>query len=614
MRDFLGGRGINSKILFDELRPRVDPLGPENLLVFGTGPLAGTLTPSSRWTVTAKSPMTGGHGDAHAGGNWASELKFAGYDHVIVQGRAKKPVYISIDDNDVQLNDASDIWGEDTWKTQQMIREELREPALQIACIGQAGEKLVRFANIMHELKRAAGRGGMGAVMGSKRLKAIAVLGTGSVEVADPREFGKAVEEFDSRLLGHPLYRGISKYGTPTLTGLFNVGGRLPVRNYQYTTMEDIEEISAETFVEKYAKKSLACLGCLVHCSHYYEVKEGPYAGTHGDGPEYGCIGAVGPSCGINYMPAILKMNNLANQYGLDATSLGHTISTAMEWYQRGIITKKDTDGVALEWGNHEAAIEMIEKIARRNGFGDILAEGALRAARRIGRQAVNYVQHCLGLELHSDVRAFKGFALHFSTSTRGADHLRGFPVHIEQVPPPKELLEAMTDDENVARKLRDRHSYEYKEISVSWCQNVNAVLDSLPLCNFMHTILHTLPREMARLLSAATGIEVSSAELVRTGERIYNVERFFNVREGFGKKDDVLPERMFEPVKDGPEKGSFIDRTKFEEMLNRYYELRGWDPKTGVPTSGKLKALGIEDVAGNLRRGKKKRGLSRRT
>jgi aldehyde:ferredoxin oxidoreductase len=602
IRNFLGGRGINTKTLFDEVSAGIDPFDPENRLIFGTGPITGIPISASRWTVTAKSPLTGCHGDAHAGGHWAPELKFAGFDHIVIQGRTNKPVYLWIDDQKVELKSAEGLWGKNTWETQKTIREELGDPNIQIVCIGEAGENLVRFANVMHELKRAAGRTGMGAVMGSKNLKAVAVRGTGSIKIAKPKKLVRLIEEFDNKVLNHKIYPTLSELGTQFFTRTLRDFGRLPTKNYMVNTM-DIEEISAETFVAKFAKRHLACCGCPVHCGKFFEVNEGPYAGIRGDAPEYGCIAANGSICCVSYLPALLKVNNLANQYGIDVISVGHTIGAAMEWYERKIITKDDTDGIELKWGNYEASIELIEKIAHRDGFGDILAEGALKAAKKLGKpEAEKYVLHILGLELHSDVRACKGFALHFPTSTRGADHLRGFPMATENFAAPKELLEAITDDENIARKIKDRNAYEWKEVSVSWEQNVCAVFDSLPLCMFMRQFFDFLPKHISELLYAATGINLSKEEVVRIGERIYNVERSFNVREGFSKKDDVLPERMLEPMKDGPAKGSFIDKAKWEEMRRRYYELRGWDQDTGAPTKKKLTELGLQDIAEKLK------------
>ena len=606
---FIGGRGINSKTLFDELEPGINPYSPDNKLIFGTGPLAGTFAPASaRWTVTTKSPLTGILGDAHAGGHWAAELKFAGYDHIVLQGKAKKPVYLSIDDCDIELRDASEIWGEDTWKTQRFIKEDLGDPNIQVVCIGPAGERLVRFACIIHSLKRAAGRTGMGAVMGSKNLKAIAVRGTGVVRVAKPGKFRKVVRKLRETILNSPEYGTTSTQGTTSLTELLNEVGRLLVKNYQRSTIpnEDLDAISGSTLFKKYVVKNRSCFACPVHCSAFFKVTEGPYAGVCGDRPEYGCIGANGPNCGIHSLPSLLKINNLLNQYGLDAVSFGHTMGAAMEWYQRGIITRKDTEGICLEWGNSEAYIKMMEKVAKREGFGDILAEGALRAAKKIGKNAANYVQHVKGLEIHSEVRPYKGFALHFPTATRGADHLRGFPFHIEFIEAPKELLDEITDDETIANNLKNRDTYEHKEISVTWCQHQSALIDSLGLCDFISTGLsYMLPNRastMTKLFYAATGVEMSTENLEKVGERIYNVERAFNVREGITKKDDILPNRMFdEAVVNGPAKGAIITRAKFEEMRERYYKLRGWDLESGIPTRRKLEELGLKDVADEL-------------
>lgn len=599
--NFLGGRGINAKLLFDEIKPKIDPLGPENILIFGTGPLTGTLCPSSgRFNVSAKSPITGIFGDSNAGGWWAPELKWAGYDHIVIHGRAERPVYLWIDDEHVEIRDASHLWGRDTWETQDMIREEHGDPGVQSVCIGHAGEGLVRYACIIHGLKRAAGRTGMGAVMGSKNLKAIAVRGTKGIEVARPDEFVEAAKEMHMRLRKSKFFEAYSKYGTLLLTMLLNESGRLSAMNWRSSCFENAEKLSGEVFLENYNVKNRACYGCPIHCSHYYVVRKGRYAG-YGEGPEFVTVYALGPKCGVDDFEAVLKANELCNKYGIDSYEAGSAIAWAMDCYERGILTKKDTDGIDLRFGDHESMLTLLGKINRRESLGDLLAEGAVKAAQMTGRGSQRYVAHTHGLSWPSDSRVSKGFALCYATSTRGGDHLRGIPVAIEGV-----WRESSIDVAKLfgTDEAADPRSYEGKAVTVKWSQDLCAFVDAVEICKVMthwQSLTAIGPSEIARMLSAATGMEFSDKTLMLAGERIYNVERMFNIREGITRREDAaLSPPLLEPVPYGPTKGEKIDPKKFNKMLDGYYELRGWDER-GIPTRRKLEKLGLGDIAENL-------------
>ena len=596
---YLGGRGINSRLLYEGIKAGIDPLGPENLLIFGTGPLSGTLAPASRFTVTAKSPLTGILGDANCGGGFSAELKWAGYDHIVFKGAASKPVYLWIFDDQVEIRDASHLWGKTVPETEIMLKQELGDSEIQFAAIGPAGENQVGLACIIGSNYRGAARTGMGAVMGAKKLKAIAVRGTKGVKVEKPKEFFLLIEELCEKIRNSPIYPRLSVYGTPGLTTLLNERGYCSVRNLQKSGgFEEIDKIDHEALMPFFVK-SKSCVGCIIHCGHFFEIKEGPYAGEKGGGIEFGAIGPFGTHCGISYAPAIFKMANLCNQYGVDVLGFSTILGFAMEWYQRGIITLDDLDGIPLEWGNYEAAIKIFYKMVKREGFGGLLGEGAVRAAAKIGRGAENYITHSKGLEWgHADIRAFKGYALNQATATRGADHLRGIPGGELLGIPPEEAQKKFGTAEAALPT-----SYNKARMVLHY-QNLCTLADALEICKFNTEIIGQGIgiEEMGRLLETATGVAMSKETLLEVAERIYNVERAFLVREGIRRKDDaVMGKQGQEAVASGPFKGERLDPDKFNQMLDEYYQLRGWDKKTGIPTRKTLEELGLNDIAAEL-------------
>ena len=590
--NYLGQAGVNARILYDRVSADTDPLSPEAPLIFGVGPLGGTLAPcSGRLSVTFKSPLTGIFGDSNCGGHWASELKMAGYDHIVITGKASHPVYLWIDNDKVEIRDARPLWGKTTWETDELVRQDVGERTAQVACIGPAGENLVRFAAIICNRARAAARCGPGAVMGSKNLKAVAVRGDRGIHIADKQALHEAVEEAVGAILSDPLYESAKTYGTLAITPLAQALGFLPTRNFQESTFEGADKLSGEVFMERFATRHKGCYNCPVACSRLYRVGEGPYA-TRGEGPEYETVSALGAKCGNDNFESILHANTLCNQLGMDTISTGNVLAWTMECHEKGVIDGAHLDGVDLRFGNGRAMMEMIGKIAARDGVGDILAEGAYRAAKTLGGGA--FVVHGKGMDYPAvDTRGTKGMALSFAVSPRGGDHLKGLSLY--EVAPDIYAAD-IRKETGVAVTPQYWLQYETKAALMRWHENWHCVVDSLGLCKLEGiAIKPLLPRHFQRMLRAATGWDVSVADLERIGERIWNLERLFNVREGMGRQDDLPPRRLLEePIATGPARGERLDRKSYEEMLTEYYLLRGWDPETGIPTGAKRQELGL--------------------
>ena len=587
---YLGQAGINARMLYDRVSADTDPFSPEAPLVFGVGPLGGTLAPcSGRLSVTFKSPLTGIFGDSNCGGHWASELKMAGYDHIVITGKAKHPVYLWIDNDKVQVRDARPMWGKDTWETDELVRQDVSERTAQVACIGPAGENLVRFAAIICNRARAAARCGPGAVMGSKNLKAVAVRGDRGIHVADKSAFREAVDEAVAAILSDPLYESAKTYGTLAITPLAQALGFLPTRNFQESTFDGADKLSGEIFMQRFATRHKGCYNCPVACSRLYKVSEGAYA-TRGEGPEYETVSALGAKCGNDNFESILHANTLCNRLGMDTISTGNVLAWAMECHEKGVLDRAGLDGVDLRFGNERAMVEMIGRIAARQGMGDILAEGAFRAAQKLGGS--DWVVHSKGMDYPAvDTRGTKGMALSFAVSPRGGDHLKGLSLYEVA---PEIYAHDIKKETGIAVTPQYWLEYETKARLMSWHENWHCVVDSLGLCKLEGiAIKPLLPRHFQRMLSAATGWNVSVIELERIGERIWNLERLFNVREGMGRQDDLPPRRLLEePIATGPARGERLDKKSYERMLTEYYRLRGWDPETGIPTRGKREEL----------------------
>jgi aldehyde:ferredoxin oxidoreductase len=589
---YLGQAGINARMLYDRVSSDTDPLSPEAPLIFGVGPLGGTLAPcSGRFSVTFKSPLTGIFGDSNCGGHWAPELKMAGYDHIVITGKAKHPVYLWIDNDQVEIRDARSIWGKNTWETEELIREDVMERTAQVACIGPAGENLVRFAAIICNKARAAARCGPGSVMGSKNLKAIAVRGDRGVYVADKSALNEVVEEAVSAILRDPLYESAKTYGTLAITPLAQALGFLPTRNFQESTFEGADKLGGEVFIKRFATRHKGCYNCPVGCSRLYKVAEGPYA-TQGEGPEYETVSALGAKCGNDNFESILHANTLCNQLGMDTISTGNVLAWAMECCEKGVFDKTHLGGLDLRFGDQSAMIDLIKKIAAREGVGNVLAEGAYRAAQKLGGS--DWVVHSKGMDYPAvDTRGTKGMALSFAVSPRGGDHLKGLSLY--EVAPDiyaQDIKRETGIDVTPQYWLR----YETKAGLMRWHENWHCVVDSLGLCKLEGiAIKPLLPKHFQRMLAAATGWDVSVEYLERIGEKIWNLERLFNVREGMGRSDDFPPRRLLEePISTGPARGECLDRGSYDRMLTEYYRLRGWDSETGIPTNEKQRELGL--------------------
>ncbi len=594
-RDYIGGAGFGVKYLFDELKAGADPLGPENKLIFAAGPFSGTSIPcASRMAVTAKSPLTGAVGMSLSGGHFPVELKFAGYDALIVEGRAAKPTYVWIKDGKTHFRSAAKVWGMKTSDCQQIIKNELNDQNVRLACIGPAGENLCKIACIINEL-RAFGRKGLGAVMGAKNLKAIAVRGSSPVGIFSREKLKVARDAMAKAMKDSPvLYPEFAKTGTPSNVDNTCALGIFPAKNWTATgEFTPVEQIGVEALKSRNTG-SQACYGCPVGCSQLKIARSGPYAGVMAEGPEFETLYSFGGETGVDNMDAIIAADRLADELGLDSISAGVVIGFAMELFEKGIIGPADTGGIDLKFGNHQAMVELLGLIARREGIGAQLADGVRSAAEQIGRGSEAYALHVKGLELPGyDVRGAKAHGLNYATSFTGADHNRGYAFQeIFGIPIPQAV---------------DRLTIADKGRLTKWNQDVRtATADCPTMCVFLldMAVPHMAAENTAALMEAVTGLVYTPQEVARVGERINNLAKAFNVREGFTRDDDTLPRRlMTEPLKAGASKGHLISQSDLDQMLDEYYTARGWDPATGIPTREKLAELGLEYVAGQLGR-----------
>jgi aldehyde:ferredoxin oxidoreductase len=580
---FLGGAGLAGKLLQD-MDWQVDPLAAENRLVFTLGPLEGTSAPfCSRYVVAAKSPLTGLWGEAHASGFWGPELKLAGWDGIIIDGKAENPVYLYINNDKVEIKDARDLWGKDTYETEDILRQKHGDKRVRVACIGPAGEKLSRMAGIFND-DRAAARCGLGAVMGSKKLKAIAVRGTGHVSLAREDEFKELVKEINKVVLASSGRTNLRKYGTNAAMAAIYQAGDVPIKNFsQGKWDEGFDKLSGPAIAEAIVIDPSACKFCPVGCGRMIrEIKEGPFKGFTGPGPEYETIAAFGPLCMNDNVGAIAKANDLCNRYGLDSISAGATIAFAMECFERGIITKKDADGLELTWGNYQAMLALLEKMGKRQGIGDLLADGSKQAAGRLGEGSEEFAIHVKGLELPlHDPRAFASWALAYSTCNRGACHIAAPTYWLER---------GVTFPDLGYPKALDRFTAEGKAGWVKVFQDFCEAEESIVICKFS-TYGDLRSPQLLRLISLATGWNIDLNDLLKIGERSFNLKRMINVKLGASRKDDTLPRRILSSrLTDGGTEGHIPDQ---ETMLKEYYQLRGWS-EDGIPTPEKLKELSL--------------------
>ncbi len=573
-QDLIGGRGVATKYLLDEVDPAVDALSPDNKLILATGPLTGTGAPTSRYMVVTKSPLTGTVACSNSGGHFGPEMKYAGYDMIIIEGKAKNPVYVWIYNDLAEIRPAEELWGKTTHETEDIIHQET-DPDAKITGIGPAGENQVLFACVVNDKHRAAGRSGVGAVMGSKNLKAVAVRGTGGVTVADKDAFRDAALDAHQKILEAPMKETLNTYGTAALVNVMNETGVLPTDNFQKAQFEGASKISGETLKDTLFVREKGCFGCNIACGRVTEVTNPKYKGI-GEGPEYESIFGLGSDVGVDNLEALTRANFLCNELGIDPISAGATIACAMELSEKDYLPLSDSEK-PLRFGDHDLLIELLEKAARREGFGDILAEGSARMAQKYGHPEL--FMGVKGQEFPAyDGRGVQGIGLAYATANRGACHLRAYTIGVEVLGVPE---------------LIDRTVTDQKAFWTIVFQNLTAAWDATGLCLFTSFMIGA--EEVSALLNAATGMNTTAENLLLYGERIWNLEKIFNLKAGLTGADDKLPERITsEGIPEGPSKGMV---NKLSEMLPEYYQLRGWGADS-KPSSDKLTELGLQEYA----------------
>lgn len=596
-RLFLGGRGINMYLLYTRTSAHLNPLAPDNPLIIGAGLLTGTSAPTAaRCSISGKSPETGLLGDSNIGGYFGAQLRRTGFDHLVIRGKAPQPVYVAIEEGRIHLRDASHLWGKDTLEALDLIRQ-THGRSSQSLIIGPAGENLVRFAAVRHGLKNTAARTGMGCLMGAKRLKAIVAKGNRPPSLHRPGDMAAYTAELRRRLKGTRTSEVLHSYGTPVLYDLHNLWGILRTRNAQSTQFKEGREFRSGN-LRKYYTKAFGCYACPIQCSHSYRYPTRDQGEISGAGLEYGVLAALGPICGLTSLAGLLRVSDLLNRLGMDASTTGNLIAWVMELHQRGLITPELTGDLDLTWGNEETIMALVRQIAAREGFGALLADGAQEAARYFGPESQRY---CIWVKKlfqsdSVDLRAMRGFALGVATATRGADHLRSRPTMEAMALTPEELRQVYGREVSA-----DPTSYTGKAYMVWWSEIQYALGDALGLCRFaqkFNSVEHLGQEEFARLIFLTTGMEFSTDELIKVGERIVTLERLFLQREGVDRSGDTLPERYFEePIESGRFKGEKIDRDAFNRMLDEYYRLHGWDVATGHPLPESLRGLGLDRV-----------------
>ncbi len=593
-KQFLGGAGLATKYFYEEVPGGVDPLGPDNKLIFMTGPLTGTASASaSRYSVVAKSPQTGLWGQANSGGSFGPALKKSGFDGIIFEGVSPAPVFLQILDGEAELLDASHLWGKTVPETEDALVDGASRK-LTVAAIGPAGENLVTYAAIMNNKHRAAGRCGLGAVMGSKNLKAIACAGSQPISLADKKGFHQAAtKQFE--LIDESLLKvGFDTFGTNLVADFVHVRGGYPTRNWQQGGFEGFDDVNAQAIMDTVFVEGTACFACPITCGRGTEIKEGKWKGARGEGPEYESTNTLGSMCGVSDISAITKANYLCNEYGLDTISTGATIAFAMECFEKGILTKEHTDGLELTFGDGDMVVSLVEKIARRQDIGDLLAGGTKAVSEVLGQGSEKFAMHVKGLELPAyDSRAAKITGLGFVTANRGGDHMTGYI----QGPTFFDIPFLIVDDSSIRDPFQANPEEAHVLVDM---ENALTVLDAFGGCKFMGMLLPA--DELIQLYLYGTGWKFTLDDFRKSGERIYNLTRAACIREGASREDDVLPERlMSQPIPEGPAKDMVNDREMLELMKDAYYDFRGWDSATGIPTREKLRELDLESLIPDL-------------
>jgi aldehyde:ferredoxin oxidoreductase len=575
---YLGGRGLGVRLLFDMLPPGTDPLSPDNVMLFMTGPLTGTnVTGSSKFVVVTKSPLTGGWCDSYSSGRISVELKKAGYDGMVIRGKSNHPCYLRIADQRIEIREADRLWGKDSFETEGLLKEMEKDPSVGVSSIGPAGEKLCKIACINSDLYRQAGRGGVGAVMGSKNLKAIVVKGDKGIDLHDRKRIVSLNRSNYQLAQTSPVAQARMKYGTPLTLNVTHVGGILPTKNFQFGTWEKALEKIDSVGVYKSLKSHKACLSCFIHCSLVTEVSEGRYKGITLEGPEYETLGMFGSNQLIDDLPFIMQANILCDKLGIDTIDAGNIIGFVMECFDRGLITPDQTEGVDIRFGDPDASLAAIEMLVFRRGFGDVLAEGVRGVANYVGRDSHRFALQVKGMGFPAyEPRGAFGSGLSYAVSPRGACHRRAWP-------PAKEILGNYPP-----------YTVEGKAEMVKGLYDENCVLHSLLVCDMPAKFIPISLDGYAQYFEAATGEVYSKADFLNIADRIETLIRLFNNREGFTRKDDALPYRTLnEPLPDGPAKGQFIGEENLQRMIDEYYGLRGWD-RSGIPKPETLKKHGL--------------------
>ncbi len=592
VRRYLGGWGFISYYLLKEVAPGADPLGPENKIIVATGPMTGQpIAGGGRHMIGAQSPLTGGFAGSEVGGNWGAEFKRAGWDALIIEGVAPKPVYLWINDDQVEIRDAGHLWGKETWDVQEQIRQELNDSRVRVSQCGPAGEKLSRIANVIHDVNRACGRGGLGAVFGSKKLRAIAVRGSLRAPAADPEKINEMAKWFrdNYKNTGAAVF---STTATMRMVRANNAAGGLPTRNFQEGVFEGFEKISAETQLATYNQARDTCFGCPIRCKWVVEVNDDEYkVDRKYGGPEYETTGAFGSCCGIDDLRVTNMANQICNAMGLDTIGAGVTIAFAMECYERGLIGTQDTGGLDLRFGNAPAMLEMLRRLAAREGFGDLLAEGSKRAALKIGRDSIGFAMQQKGQEVAMhDPRVKYGHALGIAVSPTGADHMHnvhdnGYQTQggIAELEPLSVIEPLPFTDLSPAKARMVRYGTIWRTLN-----NLTGI------CMFQSWT----PEQKKDLMAAVTGWDTSVMELFLDAERAYDMARAFNALQGLGRGDDQLHPRFLTPMASGPVAGKAPTQQQYDAALASFYGMMGWDPQSGAPTRAKLEDLGVGWVA----------------
>ncbi len=600
-RLYPGAKALAAYVLLRDLPPHTEPLGPDNILVLANGVLTGApLSTATRFTAAARSPLTGGYGESEAGGFWGPELKFAGFEAITLRGRAEHPVYIWIKDGKVEIRDARHLWGREPHEAQETIRGELGDKLIRVLQIGAGGENKVRYAALTNDLRHFNGRTGMGAVMGSKNVKAIAVRGSGKYLdlTHDSKTVSNLGKQLARRVKDHPQAWDLQDKGTPGIVAGLNASGILPTRNFRAGAFEGVDNLRWEAYEKELLTARRSCYACAIRCKREVEVHDRYEVSNQYGGPEYEAVSGFGSNCGIDDLQAVAKANELCGRYTLDAISTANVIAFAMECFEHGLIGPYDTEGLDLSFGNAPAMLQAIEWIAHRHGIGNLLAEGVKRASEFIGGEAKFFALHVKGQELPMhDPRGKVGVGLGYAVSETGADHLVAF--HDPVVANPNSLMFKSVAPLGITDALPPRELSEKKVRNYFIMESWSSAGKVTGLCYFGPAPRSFIEaQEMTDAVRAVTGWDVMIQELQQVGERAINLARVFNMREGFSRKDDVLPERLYTPSEAGALAGVAMDRVAFAQALTQLYAHKGWDADTGKPTRERLRALGIEWAA----------------